>query len=285
MVMSNLVLSPAIDRRQQSSEDPVEQTPVWHNPDRTLVEIILPVLNEQAALECSVATLIGYLGHSFPYRWRVTIVDNGSEDGTWEIAQRLMRTHDNVDALRLAQRGRGRALRAAWLRSDADIVAYMDIDLSTGLESFLPLVAPLIAGQNCIATGSRLLPGAKVTRGAKREITSRGYNLLIHLLTPHHFSDAQCGFKAIRSETAREIVPLIEDNHWFFDTELLLRAEERNYRIHEVPVRWIEDTDSRVHVARTAWLDVKGLMRVRAERWQRWLGERAANRKLVYIKD
>jgi len=249
----------------------VEQTPVPRNPDRTLVEIILPVLNEQAALECSVATLIGYMGHSFPYRWRVTIVDNGSEDGTWEIAQRLMRTHDNVDALRLAQRGRGRALRAAWLRSDADIVAYMDIDLSTGLESFLPLVTPLITGQCQIATGSRLLPGATVTRGAKREIVSRSYNLLIHLLVPHRFSDAQCGFKAIRGATARELVPLVEDNHWFFDTELLLHAEERDYRIHEVPVRWIEDTDSRVHVARTAWLDVKGLLRVRSQRWQRRL--------------
>lgn len=250
----------------------MKQTPEQHIPNRPLVEIVLPVLNEQSALECGVATLIGYLAHAFPYRWQITIVDNGSEDDTWEIAQRLQRTHDNVDALRLTRRGRGLALRTAWLRSEADIVAYMDIDLSTGLESFLPLVAPLITGQRRIATGSRLLTGATVTRGAKREIVSRAYNLLIHLLIPHRFSDAQCGFKALHSATAQELLPLVEDDRWFLDTELLLLAEERGYRIHEVPICWIEDTDSRVHIARTAREDVKGLLRVRAGRWQRRLG-------------
>ena len=236
------------------------------------IEIILPVLNEQDALEGSVRTLAAYLGDYCPYPWSITIADNGSTDDTWQIARRLMADNDAIDALRLERRGRGLALRAAWLQSDADIVAYMDIDLSTGLEAFVPLIAPLVSGQRCVATGSRLLPGACVTRGAKRETISRCYNLLIHLLVPHHFADAQCGFKAIRRDTAAELLPFVENNHWFFDTELLLLAEEQGYRIHEVPVRWTEDTDTRVHITKTVREDLAGLLRVRVQRWQRRFG-------------
>jgi glycosyltransferase involved in cell wall biosynthesis len=233
------------------------------------VEIVLPVLNERAVLECSVATLAGYLGHHCPYPWQIMIADNGSTDGTWEIAQRLTAAYENVHALRLEERGRGLALRTAWLQSDAEIVAYMDIDLSTGLEAFLPMIAPLVSGQRRVAIGSRLLPDAQVTRGAKREAISRCYNALIHLLVPHRFSDAQCGFKALHRAAVRELVPLVENNRWFFDTELLLAAEERGECVHEVPVRWVEDTDTRVHIGKTAWEDVRGLLRVRMQRWQR----------------
>jgi glycosyltransferase involved in cell wall biosynthesis len=240
-------------------------------PPHPRIEIVLPVLNEQAVLACSVATLIGYLGLHCPYPWRVTITDNGSTDGTWAIAQRLTAAYDGVQALRLDQRGRGLALRTAWLQSDADIVAYMDIDLSTGLEAFLPLIAPLVSGQRRVAIGSRLLPDARVTRGAKREAISRCYNALIHLIVPHRFSDAQCGFKALHRTAAQELVPLVANNRWFFDTELLLAAEEHGDRVHEVPVRWTEDTDTRVHIGKTAWEDVHGLLRVRMQRWQRRL--------------
>jgi glycosyltransferase involved in cell wall biosynthesis len=233
------------------------------------VEIVLPVLNEQAALEGSVRTLAAYLGEHCPYPWGITIADNGSTDDTLQIARRLTTEYPQVHALRLEQRGRGLALRTAWLQSDADIVAYMDIDLSTGLEAFVPLITPLVSGQRRVAIGSRLLPGARVTRGAKREIISRCYNLLIHLIVPHHFADAQCGFKAIRRDTAQELLPLVENNHWFFDTELLLLAEERGYPVHEIPVRWTDDPDTRVHIAKTAREDIAGLLRVRMQRWQR----------------
>jgi glycosyltransferase involved in cell wall biosynthesis len=236
------------------------------------VEIVLPVLNERAVLESSVSTLVGYLGHHCPYPWSITIADNGSTDGTWEIAQRLANAYDDVRAFRLEQRGRGLALRTAWLQSTADIVAYMDIDLSTGLEAFLPLIAPLASGEQRVAIGSRLLPDAQVTRGAKRELISRCYNALIHLLVPHRFSDAQCGFKALHRSAARELVPRVENNRWFFDTELLLLAEEHGERIHEVPVRWVEDRDTRVHIGKTAWEDIQGLLRVRIQRWQRRFG-------------
>lgn len=250
----------------------MHQTSPGGDRPNSCIEIVLPVLNERAVLECSVATLVGYLGHHCPYPWQITIADNGSMDGTWEIAQHLTAAYDNVHALRLEQRGRGLALRTAWLQSDADIVAYMDIDLSTGLEAFLPLIAPLVSGQRRVAIGSRLLPDAQVTRGAKREMISRCYNALIHLIVPHRFSDAQCGFKALHRTAAQELVPLVENNRWFFDTELLLAAEERGYRVHEVPVRWLEDTDTRVHIGKTAWEDVQGLLRVRMQRWQRRFG-------------
>jgi glycosyltransferase involved in cell wall biosynthesis len=250
----------------------VNQKAAGSNSPNPHIEIVLPVLNERAVLECSVATLIGYLGYHCPYPWRITIADNGSTDGTWEIARQLTTAYENVNALRLDQRGRGLALRTAWLQSDADIVAYMDIDLSTGLEAFLPLIAPLVSGQRRVAIGSRLLPDAKVTRGVTREVISRCYNALVHLLVPHRFSDAQCGFKALHRAAVRELVPLVENNRWFFDTELLLAAEERGYCVHEVPVRWIEDTDTRVHIGRTAWEDVRGLLRVRMQRWQRRFG-------------
>jgi glycosyltransferase involved in cell wall biosynthesis len=230
------------------------------------VDIIIPVYNEEVALPRSIATLSAYLETYFPYRWQVIIADNASTDRTLEVAQDLASTYPHVSVLHLEQKGRGRALKAAWLASDADVVAYMDVDLSTNLQSFLPLVAPLVTGHSDLAIGSRLLRGAVVTRQWKREVISRCYNLLIKLFFRNRFSDAQCGFKAVKRSVARALLPRIENNEWFFDTELLLLAEEQRLRIYEVPVDWIEDLDSRVRIAATALQDVKGLLRMRARR-------------------
>lgn len=232
------------------------------------VEIVIPVYNEEAQLAASVETLRVYLDTHFPYRWTVTIADNASTDSTVQIAERLT-SDPRIQVLHLDQKGRGRALKAAWLASPADVVAYMDVDLSTNLESFLPLVAPLITGHSDIAIGSRLARGAVVARQWKREVLSRGYNLLIKLLVRNGFSDAQCGFKALTRNAAQALIPAVEDNNWFFDTELLLLAEEHGYRIHEVPVAWVEDLDSRVDIPKTVWEDLKGLWRVRTSRLRR----------------
>ncbi len=236
------------------------------------VEIIIPVYNEEHVLRQSIETLRSYLLRYFPYQWQITVADNASTDGTWELAQTLKAEYPGVHALHLDQKGRGRALRTAWLASDADVVSYMDVDLSTNLESFLPLVAPIITGHSDLAIGSRLLRGAMVTRQWKREIISRCLNLTIKLMFRNRFSDAQCGFKAIRRTVAQELLPQVENQAWFFDSELLLLAEERGYRIYEVPVVWVEDLDSRVHVVRTAAEDLSGLWRVRKQRWQRRFG-------------
>ena len=233
------------------------------------VEIVIPVYNEEHVLRQSVETLRSYLVRYFPYQWQITVADNASTDGTWGLAEELAAECDRVHALHLDRKGRGRALRTAWLASDADVVSYMDVDLSTNLESFLPLVAPIITGHSDLAIGSRLLRGAMVTRQWKREIISRCLNLTIKLMFRNRFSDAQCGFKAIRRTVARELLPMVKNQKWFFDSELLLLAEERGYRIYEVPVVWVEDLDSRVHVVKTALEDLKGLLRVRNQRWQR----------------
>jgi putative flippase GtrA len=226
------------------------------------VEVVVPVYNEEKILEPSIRTLRSYLDHRFPFRTIVTIADNASTDGTWDIASKLSAKLDGVRGVRLAEKGRGRALRAVWQDSTADVVAYMDVDLSTGLDAMLPLVAPLLSGHSDVAIGSRLATGARVVRGPKREAISRLYNLLIRAGTGNHFTDAQCGFKALTADAARQLLPLVHDNGWFFDTELLMLAEHNGLRIHEVPVDWVDDPDSRVDVMGTALGDLKGLWRV-----------------------
>src|ERR687893_3188314 len=241
---------------------------------RVSVEVVVPVYNEQEALPKSIPALCAYLETYFPYRWPIVIADSASTDATLAVAEVLASAYPGISVLHLEEKGRGRALKATWSASEADIVAYIDVDLSTNLWSFLPLVASLATGQSDVAIGSRLLRGAMVTRQWKREVISRCYNLLVKTLFGNGFSDAQCGFKAIKRSVAQEVLPDIEDGEWFFDTELLLLAEERGYRISEVPVDWIEDLDTRVDVTSTALKDVKGLLRVRAQRLRRWLSNR-----------
>ncbi|HJY99967.1 MAG TPA: bifunctional glycosyltransferase family 2/GtrA family protein [Streptosporangiaceae bacterium] len=218
--------------------------------------------NEERDLAPSVRRLVSYLREGFPFTARVTIADNGSTDGTWAVADRLARDFDEVRAVRMEQPGRGRALRAVWSQSDAEVLAYMDVDLSTDLNALLPLVAPLLSGHSDVAIGTRLARGSRVIRGPKRELISRCYNLLLHACMGARFSDAQCGFKAIRREQARALLPLTQDTGWFFDTELLVLAERAGLRIHEIPVDWIDDLDSRVDVVATAVADLRGMVRL-----------------------
>jgi putative flippase GtrA len=223
---------------------------------------VLPVHNEERDLEPAVRRLRAFLDDSFPFAVRITIADNGSTDGTWAQALELAAEFPLVRAVHIERPGRGGALRTIWTGSDADIYAYMDVDLSTDLNALLPLVAPLLSGHSDVAIGTRLARGARVIRGPKREIISRCYNLLLHASLGTRFSDAQCGFKAIRADAARALLPLITDTGWFFDTELLVLAERAGLRIHEVPVDWIDDADSRVNVMATALADLRGIVRL-----------------------
>jgi glycosyltransferase involved in cell wall biosynthesis len=238
-----------------------------------MVEVVVPVYNEEEALPQSIPKLCDYLRTYFPYRWSVVIADNASTDNTLAVAQELADTDPRISVLHLEEKGRGRALKAAWLASEADVLAYMDVDLSTNLWSLLPLVAPLTTGHSDVAIGSRLLKGATVTRQWRREVISRCYNLIIKALFRNGFSDAQCGFKAIKRSVAQRLLLEVEDNEWFFDTELLLLAEKLGLRISEVPVDWIEDLNSRVDLVGTAIKDIRGLLRVRTQRLARWLVE------------
>jgi putative flippase GtrA len=226
------------------------------------VEIVVPVRDEARVLEASVRRLHGYLASTFPLPFRITIADNGSSDGTWQLAQRLSAELPSVSAVRIALPGRGRAVSTVWMQSDAAVLAYMDVDLSTDLAALLPLVAPLLTGHSDVAIGSRLTRGARVVRGPKRELISRAYNTLLRATLGVQFSDAQCGFKAIRADRARTLLPLVRDPAWFFDTELLVTAERLGLRIHEVPVDWVDDPDSRVDILATAIEDLKGVARL-----------------------
>ncbi|MEU6197614.1 dolichyl-phosphate beta-glucosyltransferase [Streptomyces sp. NPDC047061] len=229
---------------------------------RRSVEIVVPVYNEAHVLAGSIGRLHAYLEDSFPFPFRITIADNASTDATWTVATDLTLRLPHVHAQRLEQKGRGRALKHVWSRSTADVVAYMDVDLSTGLDGFLPLVAPLLSGHSDLAIGSRLHRQSAVVRGPKREFISRSYNLLLKAGLGARFSDAQCGFKAVRTEVFRALAPHIEDTAWFFDTELLVLAQRNGLRVHEVPVDWVDDPDSRVDIVRTAADDLRGMARM-----------------------
>ena len=233
------------------------------------VELVVPLLNEAHVLEQSVATIHRFLSDSFPYRWSILLADNGSEDGTIEVAQRLAEKYDEVEALCLLERGRGRALRLAWLHSDADILAYTDVDISTELSALEKLCRAIAEEGYDVAIGSRLLPESQVARGPLREAISRSYNLIVRSVLRIDFKDAQCGFKAISRKVADEIVPLVADDAWFFDTELLVLSQKSGLRIKEVPVRWTDDDDSRVKILSTAWEDLKGVLRLRRLLWSR----------------
>lgn len=226
------------------------------------IDVVVPVFNEEAVLAASVTLLHDYLTDAFPFSWRITVVDNASTDRTWAVAQDLAACLDGVKAIRLDRKGRGLALRTAWTASDAAVVAYMDVDLSTGLDALLPLVAPLVSGHSDVAVGSRLAPGAHVARGPRREFISRSYNTILRTVFASKVRDAQCGFKAVRADVARRLVPEISDDGWFFDTELLLLADHNGLRIHEVPVDWVDDPDSRVDVVHTALGDLAGVARM-----------------------
>ena len=229
------------------------------------VDIVVPVLNEEKILQSSIETLDEYMMENLPYRYQITIADNGSQDNTLKIAKNLAQNHQSVRVVRLAERGRGRALKQVWQSSQADILTYMDVDLSTSLDDFPPMIQPLVAGEAGVAIGSRLMKKSKTSRGFKREFISRCYNKIIKLTSQTKFSDAQCGFKAIRRDVAKRFLPKIKDNEWFFDTELLIKTERAGVPIHEQPVTWIEDTDSRVKIVKTAVDDLKGLHRVNKE--------------------
>jgi len=227
------------------------------------VDVVIPVLNEAHVLAKSVAQLRRRLPELIPYRWRIVVVDNGSSDGTDEIGRRLAAEYQDLTFLHLDKRGRGRALRYTWMQSSADIVCYMDVDLSTDLEAWPETLGALAFEGFDIAVGSRLMAGSRTKRSAKREFISRVYNILLKLLLNVGFSDAQCGFKAVTREVVERIVPQVQDQSWFFDTELLVLAERQGYRIKDIPVVWNEDDDSRVKIAKTAWDDLMGVFRLR----------------------
>jgi glycosyltransferase involved in cell wall biosynthesis len=233
------------------------------------VDIVIPVYNEEHVLAQSVETLRQFLAQHPQHDWRIVVADNASTDGTLRLAEKLSDQHAEVSCVHLPQKGRGRALRHAWMASDAEIVSFMDVDLSTDISALPALIGAIADEGYDIAIGTRLASGSRTTRSFRREMISRVYNLLIKVMFFTRFSDAQCGFKAMSRQAAHELLPHAQNEQWFLDTELLILAEKGGYRIKEIPVRWVEDPDSRVRVASTAWEDIRGLLRLRFSRLPR----------------
>jgi len=240
----------------------LDRGPIEPDGKTPVLDVVIPVHNEEVDLDGCVRRLHEALSGWFGHPFRITVADNASTDDTLAIAHRLADELPEVTVVHLAEKGRGRALAAVWSASDAPVLAYMDVDLSTDLAALPPLVAPLLSGHSDLAIGSRLARGARVVRGPKRELISRGYNLLLRGALAIRFSDAQCGFKAIRADVAARLLPYVSDTGWFFDTELLVLAERSGLRIHEVPVDWVDDQDSRVHILATALADLRGIARL-----------------------
>lgn len=238
------------------------------------LNVVVPVYNEAEEIEKSITILSRFLReYVFDFDWVVTIADNASTDDTLEIARRLTRRIGRLRVVHLDKKGRGRAVKYAWQKGKYDVLAYMDVDLSTDLKHFPPLVGAIRRGYD-IAIGSRNARGARVYgRTLLRTITSKSYIFLIKLMFWVHFSDAQCGFKAISGRVVDTILPRVVDNEWFFDTELLLIAEKLGYRIYEEPVTWIDNPGSTVRVMKTAQGDLEGLLRLfRTRPWRAQYG-------------
>ena len=229
------------------------------------VDVVIPVLNEEHSLPSCIERLGAFLERNLSeHTCKMLVADNGSTDGTLDVAKRLSAENPGrVDYIHLDVRGRGLALRRAWLESEADVVSYMDVDLSTELAAFPLLVDSIVRDGYHVAFGSRLARGSSTSRSFKREFISRTYNSIIRLGMRTKFHDAQCGFKAVSREAAQVLVPAVVNNHWFFDTELLVIAERRGFRMKEIPVEWHEDPDSRVKTAQTSMEMLKGLARLR----------------------
>ena len=239
------------------------------NRDNFTVDVVIPVLNEAHVLAGSVERVLQFLRERARCKWHVVVVDNGSTDGTQDVARQLCRQYPEVQFVHLSQRGRGRALRHAWLQSRAEVVCYMDVDLSTDLKHLPDLITAIGDQGYDVATGSRLMRQSQTTRSWKREVISRIYNLFVKAVLFTRFSDAQCGFKAVSRKAVEHIIPQVADQSWFFDTELLVLAEKQGYRIKDIPVVWLEDDDSRVKIFKTGWDDIKGVCRVRKHLWKR----------------
>jgi len=228
-----------------------------------LVNVTVPVYNEATSLASSIGKLSGFLETKCGWPYEIVIANNASTDATLEIARTLARSIPAVRVVHLTEKGRGRAVKQVWRESSAVILTYMDVDLSTELAAFTRLIQPLLDGRADLAVGSRLHPDSSTRRGFKREFISRGYNLLVKAAFQTRFSDAQCGFKAITRLAAKELLPLVQNDHWFMDTELLVVAEKLGYRIYDLPVHWVDDPDSRVVIWRTVLEDLRGVVRVR----------------------
>lgn len=234
------------------------------NKEKLQVEITVPVYNEEKELQEHILKLYDFcIKNLTKYQWNITIADNASNDNTPVVGALLAKNNSRISYFRLEKKGRGRAVKTVWSASPADFCAYMDLDLSTDL-CHLPSLFDALQNKYDIAVGSRLAKGAKVEgRTWLREIISRTLNFFFIRVWFHtHFTDAQCGFKAVTKNVVEKLIPYIKDNGWFFDGELLIVGEKAGYKIYEEPVHWVDNPGSTVRLYSTITGDIEVMMRL-----------------------
>ncbi|MFH0875070.1 MAG: glycosyltransferase [archaeon] len=227
------------------------------------IDIVLPVYNEEELLEYNTLKLHTHLSSFFKdYNWKIIIAENGSNDQTFRIAKKLCKKYSNISCFHLKTKGRGFALRNAWTDSKADIVCYMDIDLSTDLSHLKDLISS-VGAKYTAATGSRLSNLSKVSRPIYRSFLSKSYNFLVRLILKTKIMDLGCGFKAAKRELIVPLFKSVKSNDWFFDAELFLLIEKKEYSIKQIPVKWMHGAKSKVKLTSIISEYMKSIIRMR----------------------
>jgi len=217
------------------------------------LSVVLPAYNEVNRLEVAVAKISQALKED-EYPYEIIIAEDGSTDGTAEKAEELAQKNSCVKHIHREKRlGRGTALSNAFRQCNGEVFVYMDLDLSTDLKSLKPLVDAIIIEGYDFSTGSRMLPESRVERTLGRSISSKSYNFLVRHMLDSKVKDHQCGFKALRKEAVLSLLNEVEATHWFWDTEILVRAHRHGFKIKEIPVNWTSGEDTKVNLAKDSW--------------------------------
>lgn len=231
--------------------------------------ITIPAYNEEAIIESSLLKLAAYAQKFLAdYDYQIIVADNKSTDKTAEKVKQLLVKINRLDYLFIEQKGKGLAIRTTWQKylADFDYFVFMDADLATDLKALLPLVSALASENYDLAIGSRNLKKSKIQRSLLRRFFSFGYGVLAKLILGTKISDSTCGFKAVSQKVVQAIMPLVKNQTWFFDSELVFLAEKKGFKIKEIPVNWAEpskENKSKVNVFKVSGQYLKELLRLR----------------------
>jgi uncharacterized membrane protein YbhN (UPF0104 family) len=214
--------------------------------DKIDVSVVLPAYNEANRIEDTVKVVKDTL-EKLDYGYEIIIAEDGSTDGTDEIAKRLSSRDPRIVHLHSDNRlGRGKALTNAMEIAKGDVVVYLDVDLSTDMDHLKELIDAVAKEGYDIATGSRLLKDSQTERPFKRDFASKVYNFLVRLMLGSKLRDHQCGFKAFKRSSVLKLLRDVKDNHWFWDTEVLVLAQRKGLRVKEIPVKWKQSGETKV---------------------------------------
>ena len=226
------------------------------------VSVVLPAYNEADKLEGAVTKISQALKET-RYVYEIVIAEDGSTDGTAERAEELTQKFPYIKHIHREKRlGRGTALNNAFKQCNGKVFVYMDLDLATDLKYLKPLIDAITVEDNDFSTGSRMLPESKVERSLSRSISSKTYNFLVRHMLGSNLKDHQCGFKAFKRDPVLALLDDVEATHWFWDTEIMVRAHRQGYKIKEIAVEWKSGRDTKVNLLKDSWDMFQQIMRL-----------------------